>query len=354
MTLPPAVVLDAARPPDSLPSPARARLPSRGPWRVVRPILQALFVVWAAFTLSFIVLYALPGDAVSRQFGTGDFLAPEQLEALRAKYGLDQPIIVQYFTQLSNVVRGDFGNSITTGKPVLETIATALPDTLALTGAALLVSTVLGGIIALATSYVRTPVLKQFLLSAPAVGVAIPGFWIGLVLLWLFSFSIPLFPAMGSRGIESLVLPTIALAIPTSATIAQVLTRSLLEEWQQPYAHNAVAKGLLRPYVLFRHVLRNALIPVLTVFALTAGGLLGGAIIAETIFSRNGIGRLTQLAVTDQDVPLVQGVVILSAVIYAVLNLLVDLIYPLLDPRIAGASKRRRATASSQAKGATR
>jgi len=186
----------------------------------------------------------------------------------------------------------------------------------------------------------RNKALRQLLLSLPALGVSVPGFWIGLMLLWLFSFTWPVFPAIGNDGLPTLVLPAVTLAVPTSATIAQVLARGLDEEWRNSYVETARAKGLGRWAIQFRHVLRNAAVPTSTIIAVTVGGLLAGTVIAETIFSRNGIGRLTQLAVTDQDIPVVQGVVLLSAVVYASVNLAVDLVYPVLDPRIVSRGRR--------------
>lgn len=330
---------------DAAPAPAGSRAPGRrvlGLPYLARRVAQAVFVVWAAFTLTFFILFALPGDSVSQKFGAANHIPPEQVAALRDHYGLDQPVAVQYVTQLGNVLRGDLGTSLATGIPVTRTLAQAFPQTIQLAGAALAVSVVVGLGLALAATYARRNTVRQVLFAIPAIGLSVPGFWIGLMLLWFLSFTFPIFPATGNDGAASLVLPAIALAVPTSATIAQVLARSLDDEWSVPYVVTAEAKGLSRWAVQVRHVLRNALIPTATVVAVLIGGLLSGTVVAETIFSRNGIGRVTQVAVTAQDVPVVQGVVLLSAAIYATVNLAVDLLYPVLDPRIGTYLRRGR------------
>lgn len=307
---------------------------------LARRALQTVFVVWAAFTATFIVLYAMPSDPVSIMAGPDNYVDPAKLAALRAQYGLDQTIFVQYFKQLGNLVIGNLGTSIQTGIPVEKSLAQALPETLKLTSLALLFALVFGVLIATLATVVRSPRLRNLLLTLPPLGVSIPGFWIGLMLLWAFSFTFQIFPAMGNEGLKSLILPAITLAVPASAGIAQILASGLSETWKQPYVHTAEAKGLGRWRIQFAHALRNAAIPAVTIIGTTVGGLLGGSVVAETVFARNGIGRLTQLAVTSQDIPVVQGVVVLSAAIYAVINLIVDLIYPLLDPRIRSAANR--------------
>lgn len=308
-----------------------------------RRILQAVFVVWAAFTVSFFILWVLPNDIVSQMLGGGDYVPEEQVEALRERYGLNDPVIVQYLRQLGRMFVGDFGNSVQTGRPVAEALAEAWPHTLGLTSLAMAISLVVGVTTAVVATYVRQPFLRQFLFSLPAIGVAVPGFWIGLMLLWAFSFQLPWFPAMGTSGFSSMVLPAIALSVPTGSQIASILARSLSTEWHAAYVETAEAKGLSRGYIHIRHVLRNSIIPVATVFALTVGALLAGTVIAETIFSRNGIGRLTEMAVSNHDTPMIQAIVVLSAVIYAVANLAVDAMYPLMDPRIRTAIRPPRA-----------
>ncbi|MET9021948.1 ABC transporter permease [Actinopolymorpha sp. NPDC004070] len=300
--------------------------------------LQAVFVLWAAFTLTFVVLYLLPSDPVSIMLdpgGQGSYVDPAQVAALRARYHLDQSMPVQYAAMLGDAVRGDFGTSITTGAPVLLLIFQALPETLKLAGSALLLALVAGVGIAFLATYTRVAWLRQFLLGLPPLGISVPTFWVGLLLVQVLSFRLPVFPAMGNQGLRSLVLPAVTLAVPTTAVIAQLLAKSLDMTWGQPYVETAWAKGATRLHVQARHVFRNAVIPTLTMVGLTVGNLVAGSVVVETVFSRNGIGRLTQQAVEAQDIPVVQGLVVFAAVVFVATNLLVDLIYPLVDPRIA-------------------
>ncbi|GAA4538739.1 ABC transporter permease [Amycolatopsis samaneae] len=301
---------------------------------------QAVFVLWAAFTLSFVILYLLPGDAVSAKLGGGEggiTVTPEQLAQARAEYGLDDPLPVQYGKRLLSALHGDFGRSVTTGDGAAHMVVSALPPTLAVTGIAVLLAILLGGGVAFAGTYTRLPWLRQLLLSLPPLGISLPTFWVGLLLIQFFSFRLRLFPALGTQGFASLVLPAVTLALPTAAIIGQVLARSLRAQLTEPYAETASAKGASRLRVHFGHVLRNAAVPALTVTGVVAGHLLAGSVIVETVFSRDGVGRVTAAAVTNQDIPVVQAVIVLAALVFVVLNLVVDLLCPLLDPRLAAA-----------------
>lgn len=302
-------------------------------------LAQGLLVLWGAFTVSFIVLYLVPGDAVSILIAGGaggdmGHVSEEEIAALRAEYNLDQPLPVQYGLALLSAVQLDFGTSIMTGQDVAPMIGSALPETLQLSLLALVFSLVIGTSVALAATYARSPRLATFLAGLPALGVAIPTFWIGLLLLQIFSFRLSWFPAVGNTGFESLVLPAITLAVPNSALIAQVLLRSLDDIWRQPYIHALRGKGLTRFGLLVKHGLRNAVIPALSLAGVIAGQFLAGTVVVETVFTRDGIGRLTQMGVQNQDLPLVQGIVVFAAVVFVVTSLIVDLLYPLIDPRM--------------------
>ncbi|MEN2740015.1 ABC transporter permease [Microbacterium sp. X-17] len=305
---------------------------------------QALVVLWAAYTVSFIVLYTLPGDPVSLLSG-GDAsdVTPAQLDALRAKFGLDRPLIVQYLVHLGGVLTGHLGTSIQTGRPVTAIIGEAIPPTLQIAALGFVFAIVLGAGLAILAAYTRSRWLGTLLLSLPPLGVAIPTFWFGLLLIQWFSFAIPLFPATGDKGPASLVLPAVALAVPTGAMIAQLLSKSLVTTLREPYIDTAWAKGASRPRVHLGHALRNAALPALTVTGLIVGQLLAGTVVVETVFSRPGIGRVTATAVQQQDIPVVQGVVLFAASAFVLANLAVDLVYPLLDPRIVLPRTSRRA-----------
>ncbi|MFE2531236.1 ABC transporter permease [Streptomyces sp. NPDC059371] len=308
---------------------------------VIKRLAQAAGVLWAAYTVSFLVLDFLPGDPVTAMAGAGmesGQVDPRQIAALRHEYGFDKPVLVQYAEYLGRAVRGDFGDSVATGRPVASTLADALPQTLQLTSTALLLAVFLGGGLAVAATYTTRRWLRQFLLSLPPLGVSVPTFWVGLLLVEAFSFRLHWFPAFGNDGLRGLVLPALTLAVPTGAQIAQVLAKSLLTALDQAYVETARAKGAGRWRVHLRHALRNASLPALTVVGLLVGQLIAGSVVVETVFSRDGLGRVTAAAVTAQDIPVVQGVVAFGALIFVMTNLVVDLVYPVLDPRIVVAS----------------
>lgn len=311
---------------------------------VLRRVAAAVVVLLAAFTVTFAVLYLLPSDPASIMLdaGTGGGgVDPAQAEALRERLGLDQSPAEQYVAALGRTATGDLGTSISSGAPVATLIAQALPETAKLAGLALLLAVAGGAGLASLATWTRSPRLRGLLLALPPLGVAVPTFWVGLVLLQLLSFRLPVFPAVGNQGFASLVLPAVTLAVPLSATIAQVLAQGMRAAWGAPYVETALAKGATRTRVQLRHVTRNAALPALTLLGVLVGNLLAGAVVVETVFSRQGFGRLVQAAVTTQDIPVVLGLVLVAALVFVVVNLLVDLAYPLLDPRTAVTSYAR-------------
>ncbi|RLK54933.1 ABC transporter permease [Actinokineospora cianjurensis] len=306
---------------------------------IPRRLAQAVVVLWAAFTLSFVILYLLPGDAVLAKLGGGDggsTVTAADVAGERAALGLDDPLVVQYGKRLVAAARGDFGRSIATGEDAATLVLNALPSTLSITGLGLLFAVVFGGAIAILGTYTRSRLLSQFLASLPPLGNSLPSFWVGLVLIQVFSFTLGWVPALGSDGFSALVLPAVTLALPTGAIIGQVLAKSLRTQLDEPYVEVVLAKGASRARVHFGHVLRNAALPALTLVGVIAGNLLAGSVITESVFSRDGIGRVTASAVSAQDIPVVQAVIVLAALFFVVLNLAVDLLYPVLDPRLAG------------------
>ncbi len=303
---------------------------------IARRIGQGLLVLWAAYTISFLILYLLPGDAATLFAGGGDqeTVDPALVAKLRTELGLDRPLWEQYLVALGRALTGDFGVSTQTGRPASELLLESLPPTLALTAFAFVLSVVFGVVLALAASLARASWLRSALSSLPPLGVSIPVFWIGLLLLQAFSFRLRLFPSMGNEGFESLVLPAVTIAIPSGAFIAQLLSRSLRSTLAQPYVEIVRAKGASERRVQLGHAFRNAAIPSLTMVGVLVGGLLSGAVVTETVFSRLGIGRLVVTAVNNRDVPVVQVVVVFAALVFVVANLVVDLVYPLIDRRI--------------------
>lgn len=300
-------------------------------------LLLALAVLWAAYTVTFAILYIIPGDPVSAMAAgglDGSPIGQEELAELQARYGYDRPLPVQYAEHLIAAVQGDLGSSVQTGQPVTQAIGNVLWPTVELSVAALVVSLILGAGLALVATYTRISWLREGLLALPPLTISIPTFWIGLLLIQWFSFQWGLFPAMGSDGWRHLVLPAVTLSLPISALIGQILAKSLLEAGQDPYVTTARAKGISGLKVHLGHVLRNATLPSLTMVGLVAGNLLSGSVIVETVFSRPGVGQLTVQAVSTQDLPVVQGVVVFGAVVFIVSNLVADLLLPLADPRV--------------------
>ncbi|MBW0105638.1 ABC transporter permease [Pseudonocardia sp. KRD291] len=304
---------------------------------LLRRVALAVGVLWAAYTVSFVVLYLLPGDPVATMAAggsDGEPVSPAQLDALRARYGLDQPLITQYGTKLWAALHGDFGTSFATGRDVRGAIGDALPPTLQIALSGLLVAIVFGSAVALVATYTRVRWLRQVLMGLPSLAVSLPVFWVGLMLVQLFSFRLGLLPSVGARGPEALVLPAITLGLPTGALIAQVLAKSMSQVLDEPYVTTARAKGVGEAGVHLRHALGNAVIPALTVLGYVVGNLLAGSVVVETVFTRPGLGRLTVSSVGVQDIPVVQGIVVFAALVFVLVNLVVDLVYPVLDPRI--------------------
>ncbi|MBY8855972.1 ABC transporter permease [Nocardia sp. CA2R105] len=299
-------------------------------------VLQAIGVLWAAFTVTFGVLYLLPADPVQLAIGAnpGVQVDPAAVAELRARYGLDKPVWQQYWTALEHALHGDLGHSLSTGQSVTAALGQALPSTLALAALALVLALVFGTALALAAAYTEQRWLRRLLTALPPIGASAPTFWVGLLLLQLFSFRLRLVPAFGGTGFAGTVLPAVTLAIPVGAVIAQVLYTGLVGVWRQPFVEVAFAKGASRWWVQIHHVLRPALAPALAVSGVWVGTVLAGSVVVETVFSRAGIGRLTQTAVLAEDIPVVQGVVMLTALAFAVVNLVVDLIQPIVDPRV--------------------
>lgn len=307
--------------------------------RLVGPkVLQFAFVVWATYTVTFLLVRVLPGDpvlaALAVQSGDATTVDPEQLAALREAAGLDGSLLEQYLGQLGALLTGDLGTSLATGRPVVDMIAGVVPGSLAVAGLALVIGVGTSVVLAFLASIAPWRWLRDLLVQLPPLGVAVPAFVTGLILISVFSFSLGLLPASGSRSGDSVILPAITLAFPVGAIFFQVFITAIREAESSGYVFTAEAKGLGRVAVFGRHVLRNALLPSVTSIGLLIGYLAGGTAVVETVFSREGIGRLVVSAVLARDVSVIQGVIIVVAVVYALAALLVDLSYPLIDPRL--------------------
>jgi len=296
---------------------------------------QAVLVLWAAFTVSFILLQVLPGDAILIKFQNPDMgLSPAQIADMRVVYGADVPVWQQYFHTLGNFLRGDLGYSIQAGVPVTDLLSSNFPPTLRLAVLGFVLATAVAIVIAFLSSLLHFGWLKSALQSLPSLFISIPTFWLGIALIQFFSFHLRWIPVINPGEWVGLILPIVTLAVPISAPLAQILIRSIDQVQTQPFVAVARAKGASRSGVLWRHVARNALLPALTIAGLLFGELIAGALITETVFGLNGLGQLTQQAVNNQDVAVLQAIVVISAAAFVGINLLVDLVYPLLDPRL--------------------
>lgn len=296
---------------------------------------QALIVLLLAFTASFLLLQALPGDAILIKYQNPEMgLSAEQIAEIRLLYGADAPLWAQYGNTLWNFLQGSFGYSVQAGVPVNTLLAVNLPPTLRLAACGLISAIFLALFLSFAATLAPFRWLRNILTTLPALMISVPVFWLGIMLIQIFSFRLRLVPIINPNEFQALILPVLTLALPIAAPLAQILIRSLDEVEAQPFVSVARAKGATRGQVLWRHVLRNALLPVLTIAGLLFGELLAGAVVTETVFGINGLGRITEQAVSNQDTAVLQAIVILAALGFVVINLIVDLVAPLIDPRL--------------------
>ncbi|EPE7165751.1 ABC transporter permease [Cronobacter sakazakii] len=297
---------------------------------------QALLVLWASFTVSFVLLQLLPGDAIAIKFQNPELgLNAAQIAQMRTAYGADAPLWRQYLESLGGAVRGDFGFSLQAGVPVSALLAASLPATLRLAALGFTLALVIAVLLAALSTLSYGRALRRAFAALPSLFVAVPTFWLGITLIQLFSFQWRLIPVINPGFWEGLILPVMTLAVPISAPLAQLLIRNIDVVMHQPFVTVARAKGASHRGVLWRHVARNALLPVLTVAGLLLGELIAGALVTETVFGLNGLGQLTRDAVNNQDLAVLQAIVLVAALGFVLINLLVDLLYPLLDPRLS-------------------
>lgn len=308
---------------------------------VLRRIGGALLVLLLAFTAAYILLAALPGDAVLARYGNPDLgLTAAQLAEIRAAYGADRPQLVQFVETAGSFLQGDLGYSIQSGAAVSALLAEALPSTLMLAALALIAAVVLAVVIAVIATHpglrghAATRALRNLLRGLPPLMVSLPVFWIGIMLIQVFSFRLGLVPVLNAGPVESLILPVATLAIPIAAPLAQVLIRSIDEVLAQPFVSVARARGATSTWLLSRTVARNAVLPAMTMAGLLFGELVGGAVVTEAVFGRMGIGQITAQAVAARDTPVLLAVVVISTVVFVLINLVVDLLYPVLDARL--------------------
>ena len=300
---------------------------------ILRRALAAIPTVILISILAFGMLHLIPGDPAEIFLGENRS-TPELLAQVRHDMGLDRPLHIQYLDYLGDTLRGDLGRSLNNGQPVATEIANRLPSTLELTLVALLIGIVLGGSLGIVSALKHNTWIDSAAMMIALLGVSMPVFWSSLLLIFFFSVKLQWFPAIGQGGIERLVLPAFALGLISSATLARLVRSSMLEVLSQDYVRTAKSKGLQPRIVVLRHALKNALIPTVTVLGIQFGQLLSGAVITETIFSRLGIGRYYVESLLNKDFPVVQALTLFIAGAYVFINLLIDVSYSFLDPRI--------------------
>jgi peptide/nickel transport system permease protein len=300
---------------------------------VIRRILAALAVLWGAMTVVFLLLRVLPGDPAEAILA-GSGASGAEIAQIRRQLGLADPLLVQYGRYLLNTLEGDLGRSFFSNRPVMLTIVEQLPSTLELATAALSVAVALGLSLGILAALRAGTWIDRAVMGIAVLGVSVPVFWSGLLLIWIFSVSLNWLPATGTGGWQHLVMPAAVLGLVGAGPIARLVRASLLTVLRTDYIILARAKGLPEVIVIGRHALRNAIIPSIALIGLQAGFLLGGTVVTEVVFARPGLGRLVIDAILWKDLPIVQGVVLLIAAIYVVINLLVDLVSLALDPRL--------------------
>jgi ABC-type dipeptide/oligopeptide/nickel transport system permease component len=301
---------------------------------IVRRLLLLVPVVLGVLTLVFFMRALVPGDPIMIMFQGEIPPSPELVAEIRKELGLDAPLPVQYARYVAGVVQGDLGVSVRTRRPVLVEIRERYPYTLVLTFASLMVAMTVGLITGILAAVHKDRLIDHLTMFLALFGLSMPAFWFGLLMIQWFAVNLRWFPVMGSESWRHLVLPALTLGLIASTVQARVVRSSMLEVLNSDYVRTARAKGLRERMVVLHHGLKNALIPTVTVLGLQVGALLGGAFIIETVFAWHGIGELAVKAISQRDFPVVQGVIVVVAVTYVLVNLLVDLSYRLLDPRI--------------------
>ncbi len=306
---------------------------------ILKRLIGAVPTVLGVLTLVFILMRMVPGDPALLILG--EWATPESVAALRKDMGLDTPIWQQYFTFLGQIAQGDLGRSIRTNQPVYAEVLRVFPHTASLALAAIGLASLLGIAAGTLSALKRNTALDYIVSTLSMIGIAMPVFTLGIILLLVFSYQLRWFPAISSTGsadlgtlLVQLVLPAIALGLSSGAVIARMTRSSILEILNQDYIRTAYAKGLSDRRVTAKHVLKNAMIPVVTIIGLNFGRLMGGTVITETLFVRPGLGRLMIDSIYTRDYPQVESIIAVFAIVFIMINLAVDVVYAMLDPRI--------------------
>ena len=302
----------------------------------IKRIFQVIPVLFIVSIIVFSVMHLLPGDPTLLMLAgaEGGSIPQERLDELRIIMGLNKPLYEQYYNFISNAISGDLGTSIRLRTPVTEILLQKFPYTIKLSLLGLMIAIFLGVVIGLVAALFKDTWLDHFSMTFSLIGVSMPIYWLGLLLILIFSINLNIFPSSGATGWKSIVLPALTLGFVSAGLISRLLRSSLLEVLNEDYIRTAKGKGLTDKIILIKHALKNAMIPVITILGLQFGNMLAGAVVTETVFSRPGLGRLVVNGILWKDYPLVQGTVLFIACIYVLVNLFVDISYYWFDPRI--------------------
>jgi len=299
---------------------------------ILKRLIQAIPVLFLVTIIVFSMMFILPGCPARTMLG--EEASPEEVANLRRAMGLDRPVVVQYVEWVGNLLQGDFGRSLQDGRQVFPTLITRLPATIELLIASLIVSFAIGIPIGIISSLRRNKPSDIFGRIFALLGISMPNFWVGLMLILVFSYHLQWLPATGRGTIANLILPALALGTASAGLITRLMRSTMLEVIGLDYIRTARAKGLRKSIVVYKHALKNALLPVLTVVGLQMGYGLGGSVITETVFAYPGIGRFAYQRLMQRDFPMIMGNLLLFAIMFIVINIIIDILYGFLDPRI--------------------
>nr|WP_010280476.1 ABC transporter permease [Bacillus timonensis] len=304
---------------------------------IISRIATSLIAVFGSLVLVFVIMNLLPGDPVMSMIDPNT-ATPEMIEALRVQLGLDQPLYMQFWNYISGMIVGDFGTSFANSEPVLPKLIAHLPATLFLTLMSAVFSVVIGVTLGVLSAIYQNRWIDILARLIALFGISMPTFWSGILLIMIFSLRLGWLPAMGSEGFLTLILPSISLGFIGAGLIIRMVRSSMVEVINEQFIVTLRAKGLSERIVMYRHALRNALIPAITIIGINIGELMAGTVVIETVFSRQGLGRVIADAILAKDLPVIQGAVFISAIVYVTVNLLVDLSYSVIDPRVRRSS----------------
>ncbi len=299
---------------------------------IFRRILLVIPVILGVILFTFLIAQITPGDPVKLMLGP--MATPTEIEAMRQELGYNDPVIIQFFSYVGHVLQGDLGTSIQSNMPVLEEILSRFPYTIELTLSGISLAILLGLVTGSIAALGKSPLLRNSVIVFSLVFISIPIFWFAMLLISFFSVTLGWFAVSGDVGLKALILPAITLAVGPAATISRLTYSSILDVSNEDFVRTARSKGVADFFVTTYHILRNAMVPVVTLVGLQFAGMLGGSVFVESIFSRPGIGSLAVTAISARDYPEVQGVVLFTATIYVLVNLFVDILYCVIDPRI--------------------